>query len=104
MNVKAIPSFTIRIDDRADRPDFQVARGTVVSVSGDNFTLTVEHAHHFTPTAGDITVQTDLNTAFRRARGVSATLADVSADATVLVGGTFDEATQTLNAKFVHLR
>jgi len=100
---RTITATSVRIDDRADQPQFQAAKGTVASVSGNSFTVTVDHAHHFTPTGGTITVTTDANTVFRRGR-TTATLADATAGTTVLVGGAFDDATQTLTAKFVHLR
>lgn len=98
-----LTATSVRIDDRAPDASFQAAKGTVASVSGSSFTLAVDHAHHFAPTGGTITVVTDGTTTFRKGR-VAATLADVVAGGVVMVGGTFEAATQTLTAKFVHLR
>lgn len=103
---KTITATAIRIDDRAQDGNFQAAGGAVASVNSGSgsFTLTVAHAHHFSPTGGTITVQTDSNTIFRKARRETASISDIAANGMVLVGGTFNDSTQTLTAKFVHIR
>ncbi len=80
------------------------ARGTVASVTGNTFVLTITQAEHFQPTGGTITVTTDANTRFPNGRQSQGSIANVTVGSAIGVMGSFDTPSQTLTATAVLLK
>lgn len=79
--------------------------GTVASVNAadTSFVVTLKGCEHFHPSAGTVTVKTDLTTVFEKQHVDHATFADVTANAKVEAAGAYDDTTNTLTAKRVEI-
>lgn len=100
-----LAATSVVVDDHEMVGPPPMVMGAIGSIDSEakSFTLTVEHAMGFQPTGGTITVVTNAETMFPKNRRELGSFADLTADARVRVVGTFDEATQTMNAKAVQL-
>jgi hypothetical protein len=105
-DTRTIAADTIRVmPPRAEPPaDAALAAGKVKSVAADGKSLTLEVAHvrGFEPPSGTLTVALNEDTKIRKGREAG-TVADLTVDKEVSIGGTYDAGTQTLTAKFIHL-